>query len=138
MALYVDTSFLLGIVLQELQPLAELWEQDEVRISSILLHAESLVTLRRLGRAEDAAKLVEELISEVALRVVDEGIIEILASETRLAGCRTRDALHLATALEFRRQTGMDPAMCSLDRRLRSIASELGFRLEPAHPPARG
>ena len=106
MALYIDTSFLLAIIRQELAALVAIWEQDEVRISSILLHAESLLTLRRLGREADTERMLEELISEVSLRTVDAGIIGVLASEAYLAGCRTLDALHLAIALDFRLQPG--------------------------------
>ncbi len=131
MALYIDTSFLLAIIRQELAALVAIWEQDEVRISSILLHAESLLTLCRLGRAADTERMLEELISEVSLRTVDAGIIGVLASEAHLAGCRTLDALHLATALDFRRRTGIEPVVGSLNQRLLSIATDLGFRLQP-------
>ena len=131
MALYIDTSFLLAIIRQELEALVAIWEQDEVRIKSILLHAECMVTLRRLGREADTERMLEELISEVSLRTVDAGIIGVLASEAHLSGCRTLDVLHLATALDFKRRTGIEPVFCSLDQRLRSIATDLGFRLQP-------
>jgi len=67
MALYIDTSFLLAVILQEQAALVAIWEQDEVRIKSILLHAECMVTLRRLGREADTERMLEELISEVSL-----------------------------------------------------------------------
>ena len=131
MVLYIDNSFLLAIIRQELEALVAIWEQDEVRISSILHHAESLLTLRHLGRAADTERMLEELISEVSLRTVDAGFMGVLASEVYLAGCRTLDALHLAIALDFRRRTGGEPVVGSLNQRLRSIATDLGFRLQP-------
>lgn len=133
MTLYIDTSFLLAVLFRDPQQpdLVDIWEKHDSRISSILLHAEGVTTVRRLGQGKGVEKLLEELIREVSLRVVDSEILAVLRAERALAGCRTLDALHLATAMEFSHHTGVEPIVCSLDQRLRSVAACQGFEVLP-------
>ena len=71
-----------------------------------------------------------EWLDALTLRIVDRGIVERLAIESALGGCRTLDALHLATALELRDQLGPELVLCTLDAEQASLAATLGLRVE--------
>lgn len=147
----VDSSILLAILFAE--PDADearaAWTAGEHRIASVLLAAETLVVLRRAHAAARPAQgpgwLIERertratLLEEAHLLDVDAAILETLAVHRELSGCRTLDAIHLATALNVRDAGfGRDVVVASLDRPMRRMARKLRFRLLPATLPRTG
>jgi len=142
MICYVDTSLLLSILFAE-EGSADAegaWAGVDHRVSSILLAVESLVVLRRTHAAAarrlgpvwlaDRERARSELLQEVHLLNVDEGILGTLSLHRELAGCRALDAIHLATAVELRDSGfGADIAIATLDEPMRRLARKLKLRL---------
>lgn len=137
--LYIDSSFLLAIVLREKKysTYVRVWEKAAQRVSSILLEAESVVSLRRTWQSgtkrppDDWLKqkegLVRELLDEVSMRFVDMAVIQNLESRHELSACRTLDALHLSTALEFQKNSSQPIEICTLDKAMSEAARNIGF-----------
>lgn len=119
-----------------------LWNQLEGKVSSILLEAECLITLRRMslrvqGTEPDKwlasrTSALSQLLLEIHLKHIDASIMEIIRHENLLSECRTLDALHLATALYFRDRSGEAFGLLSLDERMRQIARKFALPVWPA------
>jgi len=143
LALYIDSSFLLAILLEEedSHKYAREWKMKRSRVASILLEAECIVTLRRVHRnlskslspawLEEREKQLFELLDEVSLRTVDRTITKSLRNQMDLSDCRSLDALHIATALELQENSGEPIIICTLDRAMRKLSEKLGFTLLP-------
>jgi predicted nucleic acid-binding protein len=112
-------------------------------VSSVLFEAECIVTLRRYAaRApkrlpkpllEQRTSFFREQLQSVSLRDVDSDILAVLHDEPSLAGCRTLDAVHLATALFFRAQTNESVTVVTFDERMRETAKKLQFDVLPGY-----
>ena len=124
---YVDTSFLIAIILGEPQGAnctKRLEEVDRI-YSSNLLEAEVRATLARERVEADAQKLLAPIrwmipntpLSEEIGRVLNEGYI------------RGADLWHLATALKLS-PVASEIYFLTLDKRQREIAEHLGFTVE--------
>ncbi len=137
---YMDSSVVLAVLLgqPEAAVAAAWWDEHPRRVSSVLLEAECRTVLRRA--AKSGARLprgwlarqertLAEWLDAVTLRIVDRGIVERLAIESALGGCRTLDALHLATALELRDHLGPGFVLCTLDAEQASLAAALGLQV---------
>ena len=143
MAAYIDSSFLLSIILGQNEPdnLENFWHANPVRVSSLLLDAECLIALRRLaGQNEktitrkwlpEKQKSLNTLLEEISRKSITKTTIEILQDRKSLSRCRTLDAIHIATALEFRAHADENITICTLDTRMAAIASKNGFDLYP-------
>jgi predicted nucleic acid-binding protein len=143
MQIYFDTSLVLSILQGEpsAYEASRIWDECEVRYSSLLLRAEALVSLRRaatgkrgadtelLARREGALR---QMLSDTNLVPVDSPVVDVIEKERELARCRSQDALHLATAMYIRRETGEPLVICSLDGRMRETARMLRFEVLPA------
>ncbi|TGK05463.1 PIN domain-containing protein [Leptospira langatensis] len=141
MAVYVDSSAVLSILFQEpsLERSKEIWKSSRVRISSVLLAAECKVSIRRIyshhkkklgpNWREKRLEELDRLLEEIHLKNLDRSTLERLDDEEALSGCRTLDALHLATALEFRRDLRGEISIFSYDVGFNQVAEELGFRI---------
>lgn len=117
MPAYFDSNILLSILKNDTQAeqAAKLWEGHKVRVSSILLEIECLITLRRFekqfGRKLPGDWLLSKegsllkAIESVTLRGIDSAIFDIIRHEPMLAQCRSLDTIHLATALYFQRNS---------------------------------
>lgn len=133
MIAYLDSSALLRLVLREQGALEEL-PSAETLVSSELLSVECLRTLDRL-RLQGALSLEETLARRDAvvdwLEAVDLVLLQrsVLsrASEPFPTPLGTLDALHLATALLWREQTGKDLVMATHDAGLALAARAFGF-----------
>ena len=133
MIAYLDSSALLRLVLREPGALEEL-PSAETLVSSELLAVECLRTLDRL-RLQGALSLEETLARRDAvvdwLEAVDLVLLQrsVLsrASEPFPTPLGTLDALHLATALLWREQSGKDLVMATHDEGLALAARAFGL-----------
>jgi predicted nucleic acid-binding protein len=138
-----DSSLLLAGILGQVggTGLTDLWDKELVRVSSVLLEIECLVALRRLagesGASDSNAWVAARMdalhpyLEGVTVKFLDEDVISILRGEPRLANCRALDAIHLATALYFQPHLTEPLRICSLDKRMRTVARSLGFPVLP-------
>jgi predicted nucleic acid-binding protein len=136
---YIDSSVVLSIIFQEanLENSVKIWKKSEIRVSSILLEAESKISIKRtflnnrrkLGQTWKERKLIEldSLLEEINLKNLDSSTIENLNKEDTLSGCRTLDALHLSTAIEIQKELGEDLFIFSYDKEFIKVAKQLGF-----------
>ena len=67
----------------------------------------------------------------MTFKSIDDAIERIVRGENGLAGCRTLDAIHVATALYFAPHLNEPLVICSFDRRLRSAAEGLKLQTHP-------
>ncbi|MBP7280127.1 MAG: PIN domain-containing protein [Leptospiraceae bacterium] len=140
MTVYLDSSVILSIIFQEptLEKSIEIWKSSTIRISSILLEAECKISIKRYyfhnkkkltstwknKKLEELDKLLEEIHS----KNIDSSTTQIVANEDILSGCRTLDALHLSTAIEFRNELGEEIIIFSYDKDFNKVAKELKFK----------
>ena len=143
MVCYFDSSFLLSALLEE-RPESEhvAWDQARERLSSDLLRYECWVALRRVFLAQPrgtpadrvaqrVAKL-DEYLARITFKAVDTSIETFVRGEERLAGCRTLDAIHVATALYFAPHLDERIEVCTFDGRMQAAAVALGLAVRPA------
>ncbi len=143
MVIYIDSSFLLSIIFEEQNSnlSIEIWKNHDYRVSSILLESECLITLRRFFKNNEdnlernwlSLKEIElyGLLDEVNIRAFDEALIGYLKLNEELSKCKTLDAIHLATALEFRDKVTVGIGICTYDRNMRRTAGEMNFPVLP-------
>ena len=142
-AAYFDSSVLLSVLLNEsrAEVCSPIWNEQKMRVSSILLSAECWTGARRhflrMGIGiqakwkEERIAFLEKALNLVELKSVDSEIVDTLKKNPKLADCRTLDALHLATAMFFRDQADSDLLFVTLDSRLRETALKFGFKVLP-------
>ena len=143
MVIYIDSSFLLSIVFEEenSEISKAIWKDHDYRVSSILLESECLVTVRRFynynrNNLESnwlalKEKELYELLEEVNIRILDEKIIEYIKLKTELSNCRTLDAIHMATGLEFKDNLAVDIKICTYDEKMRRLARTMNLPVLP-------
>lgn len=134
MIVYVDTSVVLRVLLNEPNPIA-IWRKWDKAFSSALWRVEALRTIDRLRLTQEiddaeVADLVRDvqLIHETfAIHSVTESILS-RASETFPTLVGTLEAIHLATALSLRRTVTFD-YLLTHDLQLGTAARSLGFEV---------
>ncbi len=62
---------------------------------------------------------------------LDDEIEEIVRGTSDLSDCRTLEAIHLVTALYFQPHHDEPINVVTLDRRMREVATRLGFTILP-------
>jgi predicted nucleic acid-binding protein len=141
MLAYFDSSLLLSILMKDqfTERALSLWEEFPDRVSSILLEAECISTLRRTFNhhrqkiGADWLNIREEklcsMLEETKLLNVDEVILQVLIENRNLSGCRSLDALHLATALFLQNGSGEPFALCTFDDDMGKLAGKIGFEV---------
>ena len=142
---YFDSSFLLSIFMHDenYTEAKNTWDSSGNRYSSILLKIETLTVLRRTYN-HNKSKLPENwielketeyqnLIEEISIRIIDQDIYNTIELKKQLAKCRSLDAIHIATALEF--ETLETPenrfTLCTYDKNMHSVAKEIGMHVFP-------
>jgi predicted nucleic acid-binding protein len=143
MVIYIDSSFLLNIIFEEenSEISKTIWKDHDYRVSSILLESECLVTVRRFYKNNRnnlesnwlllKEKELYELLEEVNVRIVDEKIIEYIKLKSELSNCRTLDAIHMATGLEFKDNLAVDVKVCTYDEKMRRLARTMNLPVLP-------
>jgi len=145
MVCYYDSSFLLAGILEQQPPaaLSRYWDPATVRLSSTVLKIECFLGLLRAAALQrlptdgpwlgQRVHLLQTYTDALDCRQVDEEIEAIVRSTPALSGCRTLDAIHIATALYFKPHLDEPFSIVTLDRRLREVAKRVDF---PVLPPA--
>ena len=143
MVCYYDSSIILSAILEGKRDIdyALAWDNVSTRLSSNLLKIECIIGVRRAGILQDLSpgdewvthrvNILEQYFNGINLKLIDDSIEEIIRKNTSLTGCRSLDAIHLATALYFRPHLEETLYISSLDKRMRAIAAKLGFKLFP-------
>lgn len=133
MIAYVESSVILRLVLGQAGALRE-WRTLDAGATSALAEVECLRTLDRLRLAEGISELqvaerraaVYDVLSSLALIELTRPILGRAAQPLPLA-MGTWDALHLASALAWREQTGDAVVLATHDERLSAAARALGL-----------
>jgi len=133
MIAYVDSSVLLRLALGQPNALPE-WRQIDRGVSSALISTESLRTLDRLriraglSDVEIAVRraTILSLINSLELIEIDSIVLN-RAAQPMPTELGTLDALHLASALLWKEETGIDPVMATHDAALGLAAQAHGF-----------
>lgn len=138
MLTYFDSSVLLAILLDEKRKdeAIKLWNNAHIRVSSLLLRLETITVLRRTYE-HNKAKLssvwlskktneLHEFLQEVNIRIIDEDIEKIMTLKKQIAKCKTLDAIHIATAIEFSKLVPpKEFAIHTFDKEMLSLAKTL-------------
>ena len=136
---YFDSSFLLAILLdEEKQGIAQEYWQNSIRVSSILLRIETIIALRRTHEINknklDAdwlgkkTKMLDEYLNEVNYMIIDPNIERKIYYNRELARCRALDAIHLATAIQFREINNNEKThLFTFDKTMHSLAKQYKF-----------
>jgi predicted nucleic acid-binding protein len=143
MLYYFDSSILLAILLDEKRKdiALNLWNEATIKVSSILLKLETITVLRRtfehnksrLDSSWITRKINElnEYLKEVNFRIIDEDIEKIIVLRKEIAKCKTLDAIHIATALEF---SSLMPTsefyLNTFDKNMSDLAKSLKFKIK--------
>ncbi|MEO9135673.1 MAG: PIN domain-containing protein [Casimicrobiaceae bacterium] len=135
MIAYVDSSVLLRVVLGQSNALAQ-WQRIASGIASALVEVESLRTLDRVRLAEGYSDEIVAERREAVYRLLESmEIAEITYSVLARAAqplpttLGTLDAIHLATALLWKEQTGKDVTMATHDTALAVASRATGLRV---------
>jgi predicted nucleic acid-binding protein len=143
MVYYYDSSILLSFILEEKRDIdpVSVWDGVSTRLSSNLLKIECIVGIRRSGIIQDLNPdddwvnlrigMLEQYFNGINFKLMDESIEATVRENASLTRCRALDAVHLATALYFKPHHEETLTIASLDKRMRAVASDLGFKLYP-------
>ena len=142
MLTYFDSSILLAILLDEKRKseALELWNNATIRVSSILLRLEIITVLRRtyehnktkLSNLWLSKKTNEfnEYLQEINIRIIDEDIEKIMILKKEIAKCKTLDAIHISTAIEFSKLVPKNEFMLNtFDKEMRNLTKSLKFNV---------
>lgn len=135
MIAYLDSSVLLRVVIGQRDTLKE-WQRVTQGIASAIVEVECLRTLDRLRVAQEFSDEVIAERREAVYRLLEAiEIVEITYSVLSRAAqplptvLGTLDAIHLATALLWKEQTGKDLSMATHDVALAIAAKASGLRV---------
>jgi len=142
MLTYFDSSVLLAILLDEKRKdeALKLWNTANIRVSSILLRLETITVLRRtyehnkntLSTVWLSKKTTElnEFLQEVNIRIIDEDIEKIMTLKKEIAKCKTLDAIHISTAIEFSKLVSQkDFMLITFDKEMSNLAKNLKMNI---------
>jgi predicted nucleic acid-binding protein len=138
---YFDSSLILTILFDEVkkQEAYDYWINSDIKVSSILLRVETIVSLRRTFEQNkrvvdnkwlsEKTKILDEYLNEVNYRIVDTKIEREIYLNKGLSQCRSLDAIHIATALNFREiNNGKDVTVYTYDKMMHNLAEKYNFQ----------
>jgi predicted nucleic acid-binding protein len=131
--LYVDSSVILRFVLGAPNAITE-WIEEPNAIGSMLVGVEVLRTLDRLritgelneGEFQDRFRAARQILRRITLIDVTRSIL-LHASKPLPFPLKTLDAIHLATAIAWKRTRDAGTRLATHDRQLAHAATETGF-----------
>jgi predicted nucleic acid-binding protein len=137
---YVDSSLLMSILLEESRELEakNIWNSHRIKFSSVLLKIETNISLLRFynrqGNKFDEIWLankktkLKELLNDIYFNDITETFADAMIKNDFLAACKSSDAIHLATALNAKKNpNNKNIRICSFDKNMLKVAKELGF-----------
>jgi predicted nucleic acid-binding protein len=137
---YFDSSIVLAIILDESRKTEafEYWQKSQLRVSSILLKIETMVSLRRIYENNkkvlnenwmlEKTRILEEYLNEVNYRIIGSIIEREIYLKKEISKCRTLDAIHIATAIKFREiNNNGDVFIYTFDKMMRELAEHYKF-----------
>ena len=139
MAIYIDTSLLLSLILEDSQyaKAYAIWENHPSKAASSLIKIESVISLKRLyflqfakknkNWLKDKMKILNELLNEIHLLNINDDVYSKILENDELSRCKSLDAIHIATALIFQDFLSEDLLIGSLDEKFRKICKDLKF-----------
>jgi predicted nucleic acid-binding protein len=137
---YFDSSVLLAILLdQKRQEEAYGYWQNSTKVSSILLKIETIIVLRRVFEnnkhnlenewLNKKTKILDEYLNEVYYEIINAKIEREIYLKKELAQCKTLDAIHIATALQFKEiNNNEDTYFYTFDKTMHSLAEYYKFK----------
>jgi predicted nucleic acid-binding protein len=138
---YFDSSVILTILLEENKKYEafEYWQNSKIKVSSILLKIETIVTLRRTYENNknilagnwltEKTKILEEYLNEVNYRIIGSKLEKEIYLKKEMAKCRTLDAIHIATALKFREiNDNKNVTIYTYDKMMHELAEHYKFK----------
>jgi predicted nucleic acid-binding protein len=142
MLTYFDSSIILAILLDEKRKdeALMLWNNASIRVSSILLRLETITVLRRTYE-HNKTKLpslwlskktneLNEFLQEINIRIIDEDIEKIMTLRKEIAKCKTLDAIHISTAIEFSRLVPQKEfVLYTFDKEMACLAKSLKMHI---------
>jgi predicted nucleic acid-binding protein len=142
MLTYFDSSVLMAILLDEKRKdeALRLWNEAEIRVSSLLLRLETITVLRRtyehnrtrlpalwLSRKTNE---LNEYLQEVNIRIIDEDIEKTITLRKEISKCKTVDAIHISTAIEFSKLVPQEEFMMNtFDKEMWNLAKSLRMNI---------
>jgi len=136
---YFDTSVLLAILLDETkqEEAYEYW-RNSIKVSSILLKVETIISLRRTcennkHKLDDdwlrkKTKMMDEFLNEVNYMVLNNKVEREIYVRKELAQCRSLDAIHIATAIRFREINNNEKTnLYTFDSKMHDLAVQYKF-----------
>ena len=137
---YFDSSLLCAILFDEslFEEAWDIWNSSKARVSSILLKIETNVSLQRHYKTNAHSlddnwltkkeKILNSLLDDVFYKAIDESFGNVIAKDKTIIGCKSLDAIHIATALFFEKYSrDQKLAICSFDNNILAVAKQLGF-----------
>ena len=137
---YFDSSVLLAIILDEekQEEAFEYW-QNSIKVSSILLKIETIIGLRRTFErnkhklANDwlnkKTKILDECLNEVNFMIINNKIEREIYLRKELSQCRALDAIHIATAIQFREiNDNKETILYTFDKTMHNLAEHYKFK----------
>ncbi|GHV81075.1 hypothetical protein AGMMS49944_28660 [Spirochaetia bacterium] len=105
--------------------------------SSLLLRIETIISLRRTyvrnmsildeSWLDTKLAVLKKYLSEIEYMPIDEIFETAVSSNEELAGCRTLDAIHIATALEYRKLEDENIRLYTFDTEMNKLAEYFEF-----------
>jgi predicted nucleic acid-binding protein len=135
-----DSSILLSILLNEQRQDEAylLWKNSEVKVSSILLKIETIVTLRRIYEQnkskldenwlERKTKELKEYLNGINYLIIDDRIENAIYLKKELSNCKLLDAIHVSTALQYREISEENINLYTFDIPMNNLAKHFKFK----------
>lgn len=139
--IYVESSALLELYLGQAraQDVRSILATPEEKVTSWVLAIEVPVVLRRVGASglvdrdtlEALLSRFDADLARLSLRSDIERVAARVRLDSRLARRRSLDAIHVASALLLREETGLPVVVATLDDRVREVALSVGLAVIP-------
>jgi predicted nucleic acid-binding protein len=137
---YFDSSLVLSMLLKEERQheAHSIWNASNLRVSSVLLKVEPHISLERIYKhtpnrfsghwLSDKQAELDALLAKVVFIPLTESLADFMRQTKGLAGCKSLDAIHIATALHISKRYGVDGVRVhTFDKMMVRTAQELGF-----------
>lgn len=138
MPTYFDSSIVVSILAEDgnRAKANSLWEQvSQHRVSSLLLEAECVITLRRHFRnnqrqlTKNWLQICEDnlgnILKKITLTPLSPPVLKVLRQEKQLAECRSLDAIHLATLMYLQKFSDEVIGLMTFDKSMKHLGKKL-------------